>query len=91
MLENISVIIMLSKLAGQGWTLAEPPLESDEESVVARVKGEPIRSGFLTERVKDTENSLHVKYRTGRYDLELKVDAVSGHGQVKVEEAEGYE
>lgn len=81
---------MLSELAGQGWTLAEPPRESDEESVVARVKNEPIRSGFLTERVEDTEDSLHVKYRTGRYDLEVKVDFVSGHGQVRVEEAPGY-
>lgn len=82
---------MLAELAGNGWTLAEPPLKRDEESVVARVEGEPIKSGFLTERIEDTEDRLHVKYRTGQYDLEVKVDFASGHGQIRVEEAEGYE
>lgn len=82
---------MLSELAGNGWTLAEPPLQRDEESVVARVEGEPIKSGFLTERVKDSEDEFHVKYRTGQYDLEVKVDFASGYGQIRVEEAEGYD
>lgn len=82
---------MLSELAGEGWTLAEPPLKQDEQSVVARIEGEPIRSGFLTERIKDSDDKFHVKYRSGKYDLEVKVDFVSGHGQVRVEEADGYE
>lgn len=82
---------MLSELEGDGWTLAEPPLERDGETVVARVEGQPIKAGFLTERVTDSDDRLHVKYRTGKYDLEVKVDFVSGHGQVRVEEAPGYE
>jgi hypothetical protein len=81
---------MLSELAGDGWTMAEPPLERDGESVVARVDGKPIKAGFLTERIKDTRDKFHVKYRSGQYDLEVKVDFVSGHGQIRVEQADGY-
>lgn len=82
---------MLSELAGTGWTLAKPPQPEDDENVVARVDGDPIRAGFLIERVTDADDKLHVKYRTGKYDLEVKLDLVSGHGQVRVEEAEGYD
>lgn len=82
---------MLSELSGGGWTIAEPPLRRDGESVVARVQGEPIKAGFLTERIKDSDDMFHVKYRTGQYDLEVKVDFASGHGQVRVEEADGYD
>ena len=82
---------MLSELAGSGWRMAEPPHPVDSESVVARVEGEPIKAGFLTERVEDNEEMLHVKYRTGQYDLEVKVDFLSGNGSIRVEEAEGYE
>jgi len=82
---------MLSELAGNGWTMAESPLERDEQSVVARVEGKPIKAGFLTERVSDSKDELHVKYRTGQYDLEVKVDFAAGRGQIRVEEAEGYD
>lgn len=82
---------MLSELSGEGWTLADPPEPRDGESVVARVNGEPIKAGFMMERVVETEDEFHVKYRTGCYDLEVKVDFVSGHGQVRVEEADGYD
>lgn len=82
---------MLSELSDSGWRAAEPPSMRDEDSVVARVEGEPIKAGFLTEKLRDDDEMLHVKYRTGQYDLELKLDLVSGHGQIRVEEAEGYE
>jgi len=81
---------MLSELVGNGWVLAEPPLRKDDEQVVARVDGEPIRAGFLTEKVEDSSDAFHAVYRTGQYDLEVKVDFMSGHGQVRVERADGY-
>lgn len=82
---------MLSELAGDGWTLAEPPLDTDGESVVARVNGEPIKAGFLMEKIEDSADEFHAKYRSGRYDLYVKVDFVSGHGRVRVSEAPGYD
>lgn len=62
----------------------------DGESVVARHDGEPIKAGFLMDRVKDTESEVHFKYRSGKYDLDVKIDFDIGRGQVRVEEAEGY-
>lgn len=82
---------MLSELSGTGWTMAEPPLERDSESVVARVNGHPIKAGFLIDRIEESDNEFHVKYRTGKYNLEVKVDFVAARGQIKVEEAEGYD
>ena len=41
--------------------------------------------------IEDTEDSIHTKYRSGRYDLEVKVDFDIGRGQVKVTEADGYD
>jgi hypothetical protein len=81
---------MLSDLVGEGWTLAEPPLDTDGESVVARVDGEPIKAGFLMEKVEDSDEKFHATYRSGCYDLDVKVDFISGHGQVRVERASGY-
>lgn len=82
---------MFSKLVDRGWVMVEPPLPEDGESVVARYGGEPIKAGFLTERVRDTDDEVHFKYRSGQYDLEVKVDFEIGRGQVRVEEAEGYD
>jgi len=82
---------MLGELCGAGWTIVEPPDISDGESVVARYNGEPIKAGFLMERVEDTETMFHARYRSGQYDLEVKVDYEIGRGQVRVTEAEGYE
>lgn len=82
---------MLAELSGEGWTRAEPPLRRDGENVVARIDGKKIKAGFLTERIEDSEDMFHVKYRTGKYDLEVKVDFVSGNGRVRVEEADGYD
>ena len=82
---------MLSEIAGQGWKMVEPPLDRDEPSVVARYNGKPVKAGFLIDRLNDSDEEMHVKYRSGRYDLELKIDFTIGRGQVKVEEAPGYE
>jgi len=82
---------MLSELEGSGWTVVEPPEPMDEESVVARFDGDPIKAGFLMEVVEDDADTMHTKYRSGQYDLEVKIDFEIGRGQVRVMEAEGYE
>lgn len=82
---------MLSELEGKGWTPVEPPAPMDGESVVARREGEPIKAGFLMERVKDTKSEVHFRYRSGQYDLDVKIDFDIGRGQVRVEEADGYD
>lgn len=82
---------MLSELVGRGWVMVEPPLEQDGESTVARLNGEPVKAGFLTERIEDSDDLVHMKYRSGKFDLEVKVDFDIGRGQVRVEEAEGYD
>lgn len=81
----------LSDLVGRGWVSVEPPLQRDEDSVVARHNGRPIRAGFLMERVADNEHEAHFKYRSGRYDLEVKIDFEIARGQARVQEAEGYD
>lgn len=82
---------MLGELSGKGWTLVEPPAPDDGESVVARYDGEPIKAGFLTERIKDESDEIHFRYRSGSYDLDVKVDFELGRGMIRVEDAEGYE
>lgn len=81
---------MLSELCGKGWTFIEPPGPADEASVIGRHKGEPIKAGVRTEKVKDTAETMHYRYRSGQYDLDVKIDFDIGRGQVKVEEAPGY-
>lgn len=81
---------MLSELVGRGWVMVEPPTDEDGESTVARFNGEPIKSGFLLERIEDTADVIHTKYRSGKYDLEVKVDFEVGRGMVCVTEADGY-
>lgn len=80
---------MLDDLTGRGWVAVDPPLEEDEASVVARYRGQPVRAGFTIEE-QDGDDETYFKFRTGKYDLELKVDFLSGHAQMKVEEADGY-
>lgn len=80
----------LADLAGKGWTLVDPPLESDPAAVVARYNGHAIKAGFTME--ESEENGVfYSKFRSGKYDLELKVDFDVGHGQVRVNEADGYD
>lgn len=81
---------MLNKLEGKGWTLVQPPDDYDEPSVVARYNGEPIRAGFTMEE-REGDNEMYFKFRSGQYDVELKVDFEVAHGQIKVTKAEGYE
>lgn len=81
---------MLSKLAGDGWKMVEPPHEQDEQSVIARYNGEPIKAGFMMEE-EDNDGEFYSKFRSGQYDLEIKVDFDVGRGMVRVEKAEGYE
>jgi hypothetical protein len=81
----------LSELSSKGWTNVNPPELMDEESVVARYRGKAIKAGFLIDRIKDSEEEVHFRYRTGKYDLDVKIDLEIGRGLVKVEEAEGYD
>lgn len=78
---------MLDELSGKGWVAAEPPHIDDDDSVVARVRGEPIRGGLLVEQHESSEDGFHYEYRTGPYTLEVSVDYISANGQVRVEEA----
>lgn len=71
--------------------MVEPPREDDEASVVARYNGRPIKAGFRTEIIEDSETTIHTVYRSGKFDLELKIDFEIGRGQVKVQEADGYD
>jgi len=82
---------MLSELSGNGWTVIEPPAPTDEASVVGRYDGEPIKAGVRIETVTDTDSEMHYKYRSGKYDLDVKIDFDIGRGQVRVERADGYE
>lgn len=71
--------------------MVEPPEPQDGESVVARFDGEPIKAGFLMDIIEESETTFHSLYRSGQYDLEVKIDFEIGRGQVRVMEAEGYE
>lgn len=80
----------LEQLSGEGWTFIEPPEPTDEASVIGRYEGEPIKAGVRTETVTDTPEAMHYRYRSGKYDLDVKIDFDIGRGQVRVEEAPGY-
>jgi hypothetical protein len=82
---------MLSNLEGRGWIVVDPPEPMDDESVVGRIDGDPIKAGFMMDVIEDTASTIHTKYRSGQYDLEVKVDFDIGRGQVKVDKADGYE
>jgi hypothetical protein len=81
---------MLKELEGSGWTVVEPPLERDGESVIARCNDEKIKAGFLMEVKEETDSLFHAQYRSGCYDLDVKIDFDIGRGLVKVNKAEGY-
>lgn len=68
----------------------EPPRERDEESVVGRVNGEPLRAGFKVEEDVG-ESESYFKFRSGQYDLEVKIDFDVGRGQARISLADGYE
>jgi len=80
----------LAQLSGEGWTFVEPPARLDDETVLGRYEGEPIKGGVLVEKIADEPDLIHSLYRTGPYDVEVKVDFGIGRGQVKIEQAEGY-
>lgn len=82
----------LKNICGAGWQTVQPPLPVDESSVIARCNGQPIRAGFEVETLEDTENVMHKKFRTGCYDIELRLysGARTASGELKVERADGY-
>lgn len=82
---------MLSELEGRGWLMVDPPAVGDPASAVARFNGQPIKAGFRLETVEDTDSVMHTVHRSGKYDLEVKIDFEIGRGQVRVKRAEGYE
>ena len=81
---------MIKDLSGKGWFQVAPPRSSDDENVIARYDGEPINSGFLIDKYTDTMEMFHGLYRSGRYDIELKVDFDIGRARMQIEEADGY-
>jgi len=83
---------LLNELAGAGWKNVQAPHSVDDESVIARWQGEPIKAGFETETVEESDAVFHKKFRTGCYDMELRLYSTphSASGEIKVEEADGY-
>lgn len=87
----------LSKLAGQGWLDADPPALESSESVLAEVDGVEVAVGFERKDspVVDTPAEIHRVFRSGRFDVEIRVQTGDGEiatgGQVRVSEASGYE
>lgn len=89
---------VLKQLAGRGWQRLDPTTEEQEmsdERIIGNYKGQPITVGFQIEEVDFEQGEhLHEIYRTGRYDVHLKIETLGGsmaQGQVKVEEADGYD
>lgn len=81
---------MLSELSQSGWRFVEPPKKEDDPTVLGRYEDEPIKGGVLIERIADESDLIHALYRTGPYDVEIKIDFSIGRGQIRVENAEGY-
>jgi hypothetical protein len=71
--------------------MVEPPEPEDAGTVVGRYKGEPIKAGVMMEELQDSPDVSHLLFRSGQYNLEVKIDFGIGRGQVKVEKASGYE
>lgn len=84
------VTMTLEQLSGEGWKPVEPPHAGDPPSCIGRYDGEQVKAGVRTETITDTESEMHYKYRSGQYDLEVKIDFEIGRGQVRVSEANGY-
>lgn len=82
---------MIDKLTGNGWAFVEPPEQTDEASVLARYQGEPIKGGVLIEQIEDEPYLIHSRYRTGPYNVEIKVDFEIGRGQARIEKVDSYE
>lgn len=82
---------MLGELVGEGWMMVDPPALGDGENVVARYDGTPIKTGFMMSKEADTEDMFHAIYRSGQYNLDVKVDFQIGRGQIKVTRADGYD
>ena len=82
---------MLSDLCERGWVVAQPPREEDDSSVIARVQGEPVKAGFKIETVKNDDQIVHERFRSGQYDVSLKIDYMIGRSQLRVDRAEGYD
>lgn len=82
---------MLSTLEGEGWTLVQAPRKDDESNVIGRYDGEPIKTGVMIEKVKQTEFEERTVFRSGKYNLEVWLDFDIGRARVQVERAEGYE
>jgi len=89
---------VLKQLDGKGWQPLDPTSESQEVSekrVIGNYKGQPVTVGFRIEEVDyEQDERLHEIYRTGRYNVHLKIESLGGglaQGQIKVEQADGYE
>jgi hypothetical protein len=88
----------LQELCGKGWEPLDPSTNEQELSdkrVIGNYKGETITVGFRIEEVAYEEGELlHEVYRTGQYDVHLKIESLSqdmAEGQIKVERADGYD
>lgn len=80
----------MEELCGEGWTVVEPPEPHDSASTIGRYRGEPIKAGVMIDELQDSEDVAHLLYRSGQYDLEVKLDFEIGRGMVRVTRADGY-
>lgn len=87
----------LEQLCGQGWQPLDPTTDKQEamdQRIIGNYKGEPITVGFKIDEVSYEEGeNLHEIFRTGRYDVHLKIESLGANmaeGMIKVETAPGY-
>lgn len=78
----------LRELNGAGWTKADPPMVNDGGNVIARVQGTPINGGVKMETIESTHDTLHERYSTGPYRVDLRIAPEAA--QVKVVRDDGY-
>jgi len=96
--ENEQDITSLADLEGNGWYDADPPPLDADMGVVGVVEGfqvrVPPRFELSESPITETEDKIHRRFRTGKYNVDLRLhiaaDMVS-QGEIKVEEAEGYD
>ena len=83
--------VCLGELCGEGWVLVEPPLKQDDQHVVARYDSKPVKAGLLIDTVEDSRDVFHACYRTGCYDLDVRIHFDIGRGEIRVSRVSSYD
>ena len=83
--------VCLGELCGDGWVLVEPPMEHDSQHVVARYNGKAVKAGLLIDIIEDLRDVFHACYRTGCYDLDVRIHFDIGRGEIRVNKVSSYD